>query len=416
MEETMDDRLQTKVISAGKGQELARLSHDLRTPMSTITGFAKIALSSLDDRDKVEDCLQKILQSGDHLYALVNDILDQGRIESGKVTIASDPFDLGEVASWCAGLLQIQAQERQLDYSVDSASIRHPLVVGDCLRLKQVLQNISDNAVKFTPAGGRVSVKFSEEEPEQAGGCPWFLFRVEDTGCGMSAEFMERLYEPYSREGLPSTKTTQGTGLGMSIMKSLVELMGGMVSVESQLGAGTTVLVRLPLALQEAEEAYADAGSQTATASAADGWEGANRFRDPAAFATPALAGRRLLVADDDDLSREVVREVLASYGVEVTEAADGHQVIEMLKSAEPHGFDAILMDMHMPLLDGIAATQAIRSMDREDVANLPVIAITADAFAEDRAAAAECGLNGYVTKPFDTQELLRTLQKHVCN
>lgn len=414
MEETMDDRLQTNGISTGQGQELARLSHDLRTPMSTITGFAKIALGSLDDKAKVEDCLQKILQSGDHLYALVNDILDKGRIESGKVTIANDPFDLGEVASWCAGLLQIQAQERQLDYSVDSAAVRHPLVVGDSLRLKQVLQNISDNAVKFTPAGGRVSVTFSEEEADREGERSWFLFRVQDTGCGMSPEFMERLYEPYSREGLPSTKATQGTGLGMCIMKSLVELMGGTVAVESQLGEGTTVLVRLPFALQETEGTEA---AETAPATAAaDGWEASGRFRDPATFAASALAGRRLLVADDDDLSREVVREVLAGYGIAVAEATDGSQVIEMLKSAEPHGFDAILMDMHMPLLDGIAATQAIRSMDREDVANLPVIAITADAFAEDRAAAAECGLNGYVTKPFDTQELLSTLQKHVLN
>ncbi len=379
--------------------DLARLSHDLRTPMNSITGFTEIALDHLDDPAKVQDCLRKILVSGQHMTALINDILDQGRLESGKVSVAHRPFSLTDVASWVVGMLQVQMLQKELDFSLDLFHVAHSNVVGDEIRLKQVLLNLASNAVKFTPPQGKVSLAFREDQA--ADGATWFTFEVADTGCGMSPEFMDVLFEPFSRESLPASRSEEGTGLGMVIAKGLVELMGGTISVKSQVGQGTSVIVRLPLQLQD--DAAPGQGEELAAQVAPGAVEDAASF-----------AGRHVLVADDDDLSRELMRELLGQHGITITEAADGQEALEKVKSSAPHGFDAVLVDMHMPQMDGIAVTQAIRSLEREDLANLPVIAVSADSFQQECDRALASGLNAYVTKPLDSRQLLDVLGQHV--
>ncbi len=379
--------------------DLARLSHDLRTPMNSITGFTEIALDHLDDPDKVQDCLRKILVSGQHMTALINDILDQGRLESGKVSVAHRPFSLTDVASWVVGMLQVQMLQKELDFSLDLFHVAHSNVVGDEIRLKQVLLNLASNAVKFTPPQGKVSLAFREDQA--ADGATWFTFEVADTGCGMSPEFMDVLFEPFSRESLPASRSEEGTGLGMVIAKGLVELMGGTISVKSQVGQGTSVTVRLPLQLQD-------------DAAPGQGEELAAQVAPGAVVDAASFAGRHVLVADDDDLSRELMRELLGQHGITITEATDGQEALEKVKSSAPHGFDAVLVDMHMPQMDGIAVTQAIRSLEREDLANLPVIAVSADSFQQECDRALASGLNAYVTKPLDSRQLLDVLGQHV--
>ncbi len=379
--------------------DLARLSHDLRTPMNSITGFTEIALDHLDDPAKVRDCLRKILVSGQHMTALINDILDQGRLESGKVSVAHRPFSLTDVASWVVGMLQVQMLQKELDFSLDLFHVAHSNVVGDEIRLKQVLLNLASNAVKFTPPQGKVSLAFREDQA--ADGATWFTFEVADTGCGMSPEFMDVLFEPFSRESLPASRSEEGTGLGMVIANGLVELMGGTISVKSQVGQGTSVIVRLPLQLQD--DAAPGQGEELAAQVAPGAVEDAASF-----------AGRHVLVADDDDLSRELMRELLGQHGITITEATDGQEALEKVKSSAPHGFDAVLVDMHMPQMDGIAVTQAIRSLEREDLANLPVIAVSADSFQQECDRALASGLNAYVTKPLDSRQLLDVLGQHV--
>lgn len=381
--------------------DLARLSHDLRTPIHSITGFTKVALDHLDDPVKVRDCLQKILVSGQHMTALINDLLDQGRLESGKVSVTCGPFSLADVASWVEGMLQLKINEKQIDFSIDLSAVDHMGVMGDEIRLKQVLQNLASNAVKFTPSQGKVSLALREDRAVDGGA--WFTFEVADTGCGMSPEFMDVLFEPFSRESLPTSRPEEGTGLGMVISKGLVELMGGTIAVKSQVGKGTSVTVRLPLQLQDDAVALADQGGSFAAHTASGALE------DTASF-----AGRHVLVADDDELSRELMRELLGQHGITITEAANGREALDKVKSSSPHGFDAVLVDMHMPQMDGIAVTQAIRSLEREDLANLPVIAVSADSFQQECDRALALGFNAYVTKPFDVSQLLDVLGQHV--
>lgn len=373
---------------------LARLSHDLRTPMNSITGFTKIALEHLDDPVKVQECLQRILDSGQHMTALINDILDQGRLESGKVSVAHQPFCLADVTAWVAAVVQVQISEKALQFSVNLDEVSHNCVMGDEVRLKQVLLNLVSNAVKFTPAQGTVALVVREQPAtyDEA----WFEFEVLDTGCGMSAEFMEVLFEPFSREALPAVHLEEGTGLGMVIAKGLVELMGGTIAVKSQVGEGTSVVVRLPLRPNDVEGSPLVLSVDQGLASA-------------------PLAGRHVLVADDDSLSRELMRELLGQHGIAITEAADGREALEKVVSA-PHGFDAVLVDMHMPQMDGIAVTRAIRSLEREDLATVPVIAVSADCFQEDCARALEQGVDDYITKPLDGRQLLGTLARYVAH
>ncbi|MEC4176153.1 ATP-binding protein [Adlercreutzia sp. R21] len=382
--------------SRAKSTFLTNMSHDFRTPMNSISGFAAIALDHLNDTDRVRDCLRKITLSSDHLLSLVNDILDVSRIESGRMSFNEDVVDLDEVAAEVATMFSDKAEACGIDLTVDAAGLTHTQVVTDPLRLNQVLVNTVGNALKFTPAGGLVTVSLAEREGAPRG-FGSYAITVSDTGCGMTPEFLDRIFLPFERDGLGYANKTEGTGLGMTITKSLVDLMGGEIQVESVVGRGSTFTITLPLRLASPEEVSQEEARNAAMEECR---------RD--------FAGCKVLVVDDDDLSREILMEILKDYGFTVEEARDGDAAVRKVASVAPFHYDAVLMDMRMPRMDGDEATREIRALDRPDAASLPIIAETADAFEEGQRRAREAGMTALTTKPLNTHALIALLDKHI--
>ena len=372
------------------------MSHDFRTPMNSISGFASIALDHLNDTDRVRDCLRKIMRSSDHLLSLVNDILDVSRIESGKMSFNEDILDLSEALAEVEAMFGEKAAASDVDLTVDVGRLAHGQVVTDPLRLNQILVNTVGNAVKFTPAGGLVTVTLSEGD-DAPRGFGTYAITVSDTGCGMTPEFIDRLFMPFERDGLGYANKVEGTGLGMTITKSLVDLMGGTIEVQSVVGRGTRFTITLPLRL-------ADPDKVAEAREAAEAMEGCRRD----------FTGCKVLVVDDDDLSREILVEILKGYGFAVEEARDGDAAVRKVASSEPFAYDAVLMDMRMPRMDGDEATREIRALDRPDATTLPIIAETADAFEEGQRRAREAGMTALTTKPLNTQALVALLAEHI--
>lgn len=401
--------LQTALDLAEQGSKvkdtfLANVSHDFRTPMNAISGFAAIALGSLDDAECVKDCLQKIQLSSGHLLDLVNEILDVSRIQSGKLAITCRPLSIGALVQDIASLFSSQASERGLEFIVDMTGIRHDRVIADRMRISQILVNVLGNAFKFTPDSGRITLTVAERE-RAAKGIGAFTFTVEDTGCGMSEELMDRIFEPFERSSSPFVSQIEGTGLGMTITKSLVELMGGTIEVESELGSGSAFSLSIPLELD-----LEDAHEGDAAMGASDGLS--SRPDLPNALETCDFSGRRVLVADDDELSREVLSRTLERYGFAVDGVRDGDEAVQAMATVQPGHYDVVMLDMRMPRMNGDEAARAIRSMDRHDAQDLPIFAVTADAFDDALRRAQEAGMTGRITKPLDLQELLGALQE----
>ncbi len=382
--------------SQAKSTFLTNMSHDFRTPMNSISGFASIALDHLNDTDRVRDCLRKIMLSSDHLLSLVNDILDVSRIESGKMSFNEDIVDLPAAVDEVQAMFGEKAAACGIDLAVEVGRLDHPQVVTDPLRLNQILVNTVGNAVKFTREGGLVTMRLTECDGAPRG-FGSYAISVSDTGCGMTPEFLDRIFLPFERDGLGYTNKTEGTGLGMTITKSLVDLMGGEIEVESALGRGSTFTITLPLRLAEAEEVAEAAGAGAA--------EEPPR-RD--------FTGSKVLVVDDDDLSREILVEILKDYGFESDEARDGDAAVRKIAAVEPFHYDAVLMDMRMPRMDGDEATREIRALDRPDAATLPIIAETADAFEEGQRRAKEAGMTALTTKPLNIHALIALLSEYI--
>ncbi|MEC4294891.1 hybrid sensor histidine kinase/response regulator [Adlercreutzia shanghongiae] len=379
--------------SSAKSTFLTNMSHDFRTPMNSISGFANIALDHLEDTSRVRDCLHKIILSSDHLLNLVNDILDVSRIESGKLSLAEDPINVVELARDAENMFADKAAAQSLDFTLDVA-VTHPHVLSDTLRLSQIVVNTLGNAIKFTPAGGMVAMSLRESD-EARRGFGSYIITVRDTGCGMTPEFLSKVFDPFERDGLGYANKTEGTGLGMTITKSLVDLLGGTIEVESEVGRGSVFTIALPLRLAEEPEADAPEGRVVPV-----------QERD--------FTGCRVLVVDDDDLSREILVEILKGYGFASDEARDGDAAVQKIASVAPFYYDAVLMDMRMPRMDGDEATRVIRALDRPDAASLPIIAETADAFEEGYRRARDAGMTALTTKPLKTQELIALLTEHI--
>ena len=382
--------------SQAKSTFLTNMSHDFRTPMNSISGFASIALDHLNDTDRVRDCLRKIMLSSDHLLSLVNDILDVSRIESGKMSFNEDIVSLPDAVIEVQDMFDEKAEAVGIDLTIDVDSLAHPQVVTDPLRLNQILVNTVGNAVKFTPAGGLVTVTLTEL-PDAPRGFGSYRMTVSDTGCGMTPEFLDRIFLPFERDGLGYANKTEGTGLGMTITKSLVDLMGGEIAVESVVGRGSTFAITLPLRVADADE----------LAEAREKAEAAERCQRD-------FTGCKVLVVDDDDLSREILVEILKDYGFKPEEARDGDAAVRKVASVEPFYYDAVLMDMRMPRMDGDEATREIRALDRPDAATLPIIAETADAFEEGQRRARDAGMTALTTKPLNIHELMALLAEHI--
>ncbi len=388
-------RKEAEQANAAKQEFLSSMSHDIRTPMNAIIGMTSLALDNTDDPKRVRDYLGKIALSSKHLLGLINDVLDISKIESGKMTLNVEPVSLREAMDSIVNIMQPQVTAKNQQFKVAAREILSENVRCDGVRLNQVLINLLGNAVKFTPEKGAVQLTvYQEALPEDASRVRTH-FLVSDTGIGMSKEYQKVIFESFSREDNTRVRKTEGSGLGMAITKCIVDAMGGTISVRSEQGRGSEFHVVLDL-----EKAATPAASE-----AADG--AAERVNDV------VLKGRRILLAEDNELNWEVARELLSILELELDWAENGEICVEKFRNSPAGHYDAIIMDVRMPVMDGYEATAAIRRLERED-ADIPIIAMTADAFSEDIQRCLERGMNDHLAKPIDIQAVTFKLKKYL--
>ena len=395
----LEDALQlAKQNEQSKQAFFRNMSHDMRTPLNAILGSSELARQHLDEPQRAAGYLDRIDSSGRYLLGLINDILEMARMEHGQVRLESRPFDLRKCVDDCLAAFRIQAG-REGKALRENFAAGPETVVGDERRIQQILNNLLSNAFKFTPAGGEITLSVRQTEPGEYGR---YEFAVADTGIGMSPEFLRRIFEPYAREMRFGDRAASGTGLGMSITRSLAALMGGEIQVESEPGKGSrfTVVLPLPSAEPGQDEPAAEAAARAAARP------------DAGAF---TLEGLSLLLAEDNEINMEITTEMLAARGVRVAQAFDGAEAVELFRQSAPFAFDAVLMDMQMPGLDGCAAARQIRALPRADAQSVPIIAVTANAFAEDVAATAAAGMDAHISKPIDFKKLAQALEQLLC-
>ena len=367
------------------------MSHDLRTPMNAILGYTQLARNPGTTEGQMRAYLDKIHASGQHLLALINDVLEMSRIENGKLELNPGPTDLRAVLREAEDLFTEQMREKQLRFLVRQ-ELRHSCVLCDKSRLNRVLLNLLSNALKFTPAGGEVELSLVQTGGDETVGR--YELKVRDTGIGMSEEFAEKVFEAFERERSSTVSGIQGTGLGMAITKSLVELMGGSIRLETARNEGSTfiILLDLPL-LPETKDADGETGACPCESSP-----------------RPDTAGHRLLLAEDNSINREIATLILSEIGFTLDTAENGREALELLQKAGSGVYSAVLMDVQMPEMDGYEATRAIRALPDPALASIPVIAMTANAFSEDVQAEREAGMNAHISKPLDVREMIQTL------
>ena len=362
------------------------MSHDMRTPLNIIIGMTNLALQSSCSRAQIEGYLNKIGAASQQLLALINDILEISRLEQGNVSMEIKPFDLVDSLETCLSPFHAQAKSQRKIFRV-SIDVKDRMIKGDPARLGQIINNLVSNAMKFTGPGDELSVTLRQMDEGKRSN---YLFVVEDTGAGMSEEFLPKLFDPYEREVRFGAKEVMGTGLGMPIVKNLVTRMGGQIAVSSVLGKGTTFSVTIPFDASEVSAPEPQVAPQ-----------------NPA-----QLEGRNILLAEDNLLNMEIATELLKMRGANITPAEDGRKAFEAFQASPPHFFDAVLMDMQMPEMDGCQSTRAIRALGRPDAKTVPIIALTANAFAEDITRTTQAGMDAHLAKPINIEQLCTTLTK----
>ena len=523
-----DALMQAQHANQAKTTFLSNMSHDIRTPMNAIIGFATIAASHIENRDQVRDCLQKVLSSSNHLLSLINDILDMSRIESGKMQIHEQECNISELMHNLVNIIQPQVKAKQLDLFIDTFEVKNEDVIADPLKLNQIFINLMSNAVKYTPAGGTVTFRIIQSTTFRHG---WgdYTFVIKDNGIGMSPEFVQHIFEPFERETTTTRSGIQGAGLGMAITKSIIDMMGGTITVESEPGKGSTFTVSMSLKLQDVEKnaeqikeleglrslvvdddfnvcdsvskmlksigmrsEWTTSGREAAYRARSaredgdpyhtyivdwqmpetSGVETARRIRAAVgkdasiiiltaydwtdieeeakaagvtAFCAKPLfmsdlkaallaanhleskaeesrapwqeedfTGKRVLLVEDNELNREIAEVILMESGFTVECAPDGTDAVDMVTRSAEGYYDAVLMDVQMPIMNGYEATRAIRALARADVKTLPIIAMTANALEEDKAAALKSGMNDHIAKPLDIQLFISALRQHI--
>ncbi len=519
--------IQAQHANNAKTTFLSNMSHDIRTPMNAIIGFTTIAVSHLDNREQVKDCLQKVLSSSNHLLSLINDILDMSRIESGKVQIKEQPCNISELTHNLVNIIQPQVKAKQMELFIDTFDVANEDVVADSLKLSQVFVNLLSNAVKYTPAGGTVSFRITQKTTFRRGYGD-YIFSVKDNGIGMSQEFVEHIFEPFEREASATQSGIQGTGLGMAITKNIIDMMGGTITVHSEKGKGSEFIVEVSLKLQDVEKnatqikeleglralvvdddfdscdsvnkmlkqigmrsEWTTSGKEAVYKAKSAynegdsyhtfiidwqmpelrGIETARRIRNTIGNEAPIIIltaydwsdieeeakmagitgfcakplfmsdlksallaannlvekeeeeeswksfdfdGKRILLVEDNELNREIAVEILSETGFVVETAPDGTDAVSLMSKVPENYFDAILMDVQMPIMDGYEATRTIRAMQREDVRNLPIIAMTANAMDEDKEAALKNGMTDHIAKPINVDVFIAMLCKYL--
>lgn len=381
--------LESESRNRAKTAFLFNMSHDIRTPMNAILGFTDLALLDTGNKEKITEYLKKIRSSGSHLLSLINDVLEMSRIESGKIELTDDVVDLKELFANLDSIMRGQAESKYQTLTVSTEGLLNSHVHTDRLRLNQVLLNLTSNAIKYTPDKGTIEIK--AEETDGNGESAIYRFSVKDNGMGMTEEFAERVFDAFERDKEAEARGIQGTGLGMDIAKKIVDLMGGDIRVDTELDVGSVFTVEVRLFYADEEEI---------------------KRSEPAAFVPGEMdfEGKRVLLADDVEINREIAVAVLEMMNLTVEQACDGVEAVEMVLSHPAGYYDAVLMDIQMPRMNGYEASMVIRELSDKGKAQVPIIAMTANAFEEDIKNALESGMNGHVAKPIDQEKLFHEL------
>ena len=395
-----DEKYKAELLIAAKKAEAAneakteflqRMSHDIRTPINGIRGMVNMADHYADDMEKQTEYRTKVKEASNLLLELVNDVLDMSKLGSGEVVLEESPFNLSSIFREVFNVIEQMAAEQNIRIVWEKKEIIHRDLIGSPMYVKRVMMNILSNAVKYNRENGQIYISCREipsEQPEM----PIIEFVCRDTGIGMTDEFQKHIFEPFAQEHTGSRTKFTGTGLGMPITKKLVEKMGGTVTFESEKGVGTTFVIRVPFKIDldaDKREEQTDASEKS-------------------------IKGLHILLAEDNELNMEITEFVLQNEGADLTKAWDGQEAVELFRNSEPGEFDVILMDIMMPIMDGYEAAKMIRSLDREDAKEIPIIAMTANAFTEDRIKAKEAGMDEHVAKPVDVELLIKVIHKLV--
>lgn len=380
-----------KIANESKSNFLSNMSHDIRTPMNAIIGFTTLLLKESKE-NVVQKHAHKILDSGNYLLNLINDILDMSKIESGKTTLSVSQFNITDMCDDLCSMVGLQVKEKHLTLLTKTENIKYNMVNGDELRVRQILMNIISNAIKYTKDGGKIEFYARGIYDNHKPNYQKIQFVVADNGSGIAKENLISIFEPFSRVDNTSVNKIQGTGLGLAIVKNLVGLMGGNIDVESELGKGSTFTVELTFPVAKNENEQISSGQQTESAD------------------TISLKGMHILAAEDNELNAELLSELLKMEGVECTICEDGKRTLEMFEKSNEGTYDVILMDVQMPVMNGYEAAKAIRHCNHPQAATIPIIAMTANAFAEDIRNALDAGMNAHIAKPLDLNILKKTI------
>ena len=391
--ELREARDKAEAASKAKSAFLFNMSHNVLTPMNAIIGFADIAQKNVQDTAKVAESLRKIKTSSDLLLSLLNNILYISQMENSDVEVKENPVDLTRFMDDITPIMQPLAQAKNIEWRVEIGDLRNRLVYADTLHINQVVINLITNAVKYTHEGGTITLKLEQKECGQEG-TGMYSITVADTGIGMSKEFMENIFESFSREDRWEVGNQEGVGLGLTIAERLVKLMNGGITVSSELGKGSTFVVTLPLRLQKTEEASPDGGK-------------------PSNESLNSLEGKKILLVEDNELNREIASEILEDFGMVVDTAGNGAKAVEMVLKHGMHYYDAIIMDINMPVMNGYEATKTIRSLP-DDGKPVVIIALSANAFEEDKRKSLSVGMNAHIPKPIKVADLIGTLRKFI--
>ena len=378
--------------SLAKSQFLFNMSHDIRTPMNAILGYTNLARNE-SDPEQIHGYLDKIQSSSQHLLALINDILEMSRIESGRLELEFVPVDLCAIFDDMRDLFAEQMKQKNLDFRVHTGQVQRRYVWADRKNLNRVLLNVLSNAYKFTPEGGSITATLFEAGSGDKDYASYEM-RVQDTGIGMTREFAEKMFNAFERERTSTVSGVEGTGLGMSITKSIIDLMGGTIEVLTAPGSGTQIIIRLRFKLAEEKDIPDEE----------------QKLRSSAENAEIDFSGRRLLLVEDNPINMEIAKMILEQAGFRIETAENGKIALDMVSSAQPGYYDAVLMDVQMPVMDGYEATKAIRALENEKLAKIPILAMTANAFKEDELAAREVGMQAHIAKPIDVGVMMKTL------
>lgn len=376
-----------------KSTFLFNMSHDIRTPMNAIMGYINLSRKHLDDKEKLVDYMDKIDKCSTSLLSLLNNVLDLARIESDKIVLEESPVDIGEAFHDCVEMFENEAEKNQQNLTF-SCNLERPQVYLDKTHFTEILMNLLSNALKYTGEGGTIECEIHQNSSGQDDGQTQIIFSVSDNGIGMSKEYQSRIFDAFSRERNTTEGGVEGSGIGMAIVKKLVDTMSGTIALDSELGKGSTFTVTIPCRLvQEVQPSHRAAGEK----------------KDKS-----ILKGKRILLAEDNDLNAEIAVTLLEEEGILVDRVGDGVQCFEKIEKCPAGSYSLILMDIQMPKLDGYLATSKIRKLQDKEKADIPIIAMTANAFSEDKAKAICAGMNDHVAKPIDMDVLIETILKYI--